>query len=165
MAKKNKLLNEPELIASVNWAIVSHLKPHQLAYRINEVCHWNLQRLRNLGAGGKTKAPGFALFNFQDHEMHPDFYLITLKDEQHLLVKDLKQFDFLLQARLPDEDTKWDPIGIMNSIKSIENVIGVFDINLDTVKASDVLYFDKQLDKLEVEKTVEKPIRNKRIVK
>ena len=124
-----------------------------------------LQRLRNLGAGGKTKAPGFALFNFHDHEMHPDFYLITLKDEQHVLVKDLKQFDFLLQARLPDEDTKWDPIGIMNSIKSIENVIGVFEINLDTVKASDVLYFDKQLDKLEVEKPTEKLIRNKRIVK
>ncbi len=165
MAKKNKLLNEPELIASVNWAIVSHLKPHQLAYRINEVCHWNLLRLRNLGTGGKSKETGFALFNFQDHEMHPDFYLITLKDEQQVLVKDLKQFDYLLQARLPDEDTKWDSQGIMNQIKSIENVIGVFEINLETVKAADVLYFDKQLDKLEVEKPIEKLVRNKRIVK
>ncbi len=60
MAKKNKFLRETEIAVSVNWAIVSHLKPHQLAYRINETCHWNLNRLKNLDASSRAKRAGFA---------------------------------------------------------------------------------------------------------
>jgi hydroxymethylpyrimidine pyrophosphatase-like HAD family hydrolase len=165
MARKNKILYETEITSMVNWAIVSHLKPHQLAYRINEKCTWDLQRLKNLNANAKTKAAGFVVYTYQQNHMQPDFYLVALKDDKHILVKDLKQFDYILQARLPDEDTKWEGVELMHKIKSIENVLGVFDINLETIKNSNALYFDKQLDELEEKVDKEKRKEITRIVK
>ena len=165
MARKNKILHETEMTAMVNWAIVSHLKPHQLAYKINELCMWELQRLKNLDANTRVKTNGFALFTYQKDEMQPEFYLIALKDDKNILVKELKQFDYVLQVRMPDEDTNWNGTGLMQAIKSIENVLGVFEINLDTIRNSNVLFFDKQLDKLEEETEPVKRKRKTRIIK
>jgi hypothetical protein len=165
MAKKNKIIREPHVFASVNWAIVSHLKPHQLAYRIDEACGWTMQRLKNLNANQRTKKTGFALYNFRMTELDPDFYLLALKDDQEILVKDLKQFDYLLQVRLPDEETRWDAEGLMFKLRNIENIVGVFDITIDNLKGADILFFDKDLDHLEIEAKEIKELKIKRIVK
>ncbi len=162
MARKNKIVFETEITCMVNWAIVSQLKPYQLAYRINEACQWNLYRLKNLNPGARNKTIGFALFTYQRDEMKPEFYLISLKENKNILVKELKQFDFIIQVRLPDEDTIWDAEATMQRIKSIENVLGVFDINIDSLKSADMLFFDKQLDRLEEE--IE-PVKRKKITK
>ena len=165
MPKKNKVLYETEINFSVNWAIVTPLKPHQLAYRINDACLWDLQRLKNLNGSTRTKIAGFALYTYQLNEMQPEFYLVALKEDKNILVKELKQFDYILQARIPDEDTKWEPTLLIQKIKSIENIIGVFELNLDSIKNSDVLFFDKQLDKLVEETEVIKRKKKIRIVK
>ena len=97
--------------------------------------------------------------------MQPDFYLIALKEDTHLLVKELKQFDYVLQVRLPDEDSLWDAALMIQNIRSIENVLGVFEINIETIKNIDVLFFDKELDKLELGVEVEKRVKIKHIIK
>ncbi len=165
MAKKNRVLREAKIDTSHHWAIVSHLRPHQLAFRINEKCGLNLHRLKSISSVGKTKLPGFALFNDQQNDMQPDFYLIALKEDTHLLVKELKQFDYVLQVRLPDEDSLWDAALMIQNIRSIENVLGVFEINIETIKNIDVLFFDKELDKLELGVEVEKRVKIKHIIK
>ncbi len=151
MAKKSKFIQESEKITWISWAIVCQLKSYQLAYHINERCEWNLIRLKNLLSNEESKTIGFALYNYQKDLMQPDFYLIALKEDRNVLVKGLKQFDYLIQARLPDEDTQWDSSALMQRIKSIEHLQGVFEIDMDRIKNTNVLYFDKQLDKLDLE--------------
>jgi hypothetical protein len=150
MAKKNKVLPDASGIDSVNWAIVCHLKPHQLAYRMNIACQWNLQRLRNLSPNATVKNASFALYNFFINDMQPEYFLVALKDDRSFLVKDLKQFDYILQVRLHDEDTKWDPLLLMDRIKNIDQVLGVFELSSAALKNADTLFFDKQLDQLEI---------------
>jgi outer membrane lipopolysaccharide assembly protein LptE/RlpB len=150
MAKKNKVLFDPPGIDAVNWAMVCHLKPHQLAYRINLACGWKLQRLKNLKQNQPAKTGGFALYNYSQNDMQPEYFLIALKDDKSFLIRDLKQFDYILQIRLHDEDTKWNPVLLMEQIRQVENMLGVFEVNASTLKSADTLYFDKQLDGLEL---------------
>jgi hypothetical protein len=154
MAKKNKVLADATGIDSVNWAIVCHLKPHQFAHRINQACGWSLKRLRNLSPNTTVKNASFALYNYFVNDMQPEYFLVSLKDEKSFLVKELKQFDYILQTRLHDEDTKWNPEKLMEMLKNMENVLGVFELSIQAVKNADALFFDKQLDHLEITETV-----------
>ncbi len=165
MARKNKVLREKEINSMVNWAIVSHLKPHQLAYKINEKLGWDLQRLKNLESNAKSKQIGFALYTFQLNPLQPEFYLISLKDDMNILVKELKQFDYVLQIRLQDEEMQWPEYELLQEIKKIENILGVFEVDIYTIKNTNALFFDKQLDKLEVENEGVKRKRIGRIIK
>lgn len=81
------------------------------------------------------------------------------------MIKDLKQFDFLLQVRFTDEDTKWDAMELMETIRKIDNVLGVFEINIGTIRNADILFFDKSLDSLNVILEEKKEVKMKRIIR
>jgi hypothetical protein len=97
--------------------------------------------------------------------LQPEFYLIALKDDINILVKELKQFDYVLQIRLQDEEMQWPEFELLQEVKKIENILGVFEVDIYTIKNTNALFFDKQLDKLEVEKENVKRKKIGRIIK
>ncbi len=157
MAKKQNALSASESGEVINWAILCHLLPHQLAFHINTACQWKLSRLRNLAPNPRTKTGGYALFRYTENEMTPEFYLIALKQNKNNLVPELSKFDYILQIRLHDEDTRWEPETLMQGVKSIEQVLGVFEMNMEPIKGADALFFDVQLDALELNSPEKKP--------
>src|SRR5262245_61257461 len=140
MAKKSKVIRETVAFTSVHLAIVSPLKPFQLAYRIDEVCGWNLQRLINLESSVRSWKRGFARFQYRPTPLDPEFYLVALKDDQDVLVKELRQFDYLLQVRLPDEESVWSVEELLLKLRGIESVVGVFEIDVNSLKQANALY-------------------------
>lgn len=165
MAKKQKALSTSEPGDVINWAVLCHLQPHQLAYRINRACNWDLCRLHNLAPNPRTKTGGYPLFRYHENDMIPVYYLIALKKEKSNLVQDLNKFDFVLQIRLHDDDTRFEPEVLMQQIKSIDQVLGVFEVNTETLKGADALYFDTQLDTLEVDPPEVKKLKKPVIIK
>ena len=131
MAKKNKVLSETESPVTMHWAITSQLTPHRLAYRINQECDWALKRLKNLIAESKVSKNGFALYHYQQFENHPEFYLIALQEDKNTLVKGLKKFDYLIQVRMRDEGIRWNSMAMLNAIRGTEEILGIFEINVD----------------------------------
>lgn len=162
MAKKTKVLNEPESGIVVHLAIISHLKPHRLAFKINEVCGWRLKRLRNLLSHGISDDKGFALYFHEPEKAGLEYYLLSLKNEKELLLQALKNFDYLVQIRVLEKDPSWNTKGLLQELNSVEGILGVFDINAEKLKNANVLYFDTQLDHLLLEEK-KKDARTKKV--
>lgn len=78
------------------YGIVSQEKAHRLAWFINRTNLFNFVRVQDyeLNLGGKDC--GFTQFQFHEEENHLYYTLLANRDEQSLLLPDVKNFDYLM---------------------------------------------------------------------
>ena len=130
-------------------AIVSHLKDYILCYNINLSLDFDLVKYDDLIVpSGSASESRFSWYYFKDEISRTVYYLIGNKCENGNLLKSQKTVDYILIIKNPVSKDLLKPIS--NSLRKIQNVNAVFELNMDEQKYMDTLLEIIELHELEV---------------
>ena len=130
-------------------AIVSHLKDYTLCYNINLNLDFDLIKYDDLIVpSGTASGSRFSWYYFKDEISSTVYYLIGNKCENGNLIKSQKTVDYILIIKNPVSKELLKPIS--NSLRKIQNINAVFELNMDQQKKMDTLLEIIELHELEV---------------
>jgi len=127
-------------------AIVSHLKDYRLAYHINKKTGSHLKKFDDLTIvnGGEH---AYTWYCCHEKENHMIFYLLGNSDRGAKLIPSRKEIDFFLLIK---NAISFDRVNeIAKTLRSIPNVVGVFNQEMELIKDMDVLLEVIELHELE----------------
>ncbi len=145
MAKKLRLkidyFDEYDLLA-----VVSHLKDYRMAYCINQKTGVHLKKFDDL-AVGDGKENKYSWYCCYEKEDHTTLYLISNANSMRRLIPSKKEIDyfFLIKNAVNKEKTE----EFVRQVRSIENVVGVFRMDMTAIKDMDVLLEIIELHEME----------------
>ncbi|HCQ30206.1 MAG TPA: IPExxxVDY family protein [Flavobacteriales bacterium] len=140
MAKFTLDWSEEELLDFLLIGIASHSKDYKLCYEINKSLNFDFYRTADdytLTIKGKTDH--FPMYTFADDENLLDFYLLGNKGKQGFLVKEFKNFDYLLMIKGNIDFVDIDEY--VDKLRSLNNVLTALPINVEELKSKDYLIF------------------------
>jgi len=145
MAKKLRLhidyFDEYHLLA-----IASHLKDYRLAYCINQKAASHLKKFDDL-AVGDSEADNYSWYYCYEKEDHTTLYLISNSNGVRHLIPSKKEIDYFLLIKNAVNDVKVKELA--RQVREIENIVGVFQMDMTTVKDMDVLLEIIELHEME----------------
>ncbi len=98
-----------------------HLRDFKLAWLINKHFRWDLVReTLSVKSSPKSEPHHHACFRYADEDTHLRYILISNRSREGLLIKKLKQFDFLLLAE--GYIDMFDRSACMHDLRSISEV-------------------------------------------
>ena len=130
--------------------IISPLNDFKLVWNLNEVLALSLKKIENFvySSGGDKKNEPFSLYYFNKNIGEIDYFLISNKSADSILIPEYKQFDYFFLMKCCD--SKRQISRIVCNINKIENVQTVFQIDLTTIKHSTNFFNDLELHMLEI---------------
>ncbi|MCD4744786.1 MAG: IPExxxVDY family protein [Bacteroidales bacterium] len=151
MSKKLRLNVEykPEYVI---FGVSCHKKDYWIAFHLNNVLNFNFTRIDDFifNSQKKKEAISFPLFYFEDKEKLNTYYFISNYNPKGKLISAYKQTDYFLFINgLFNTQQKES---LIKTIKSIKNVLTVFEINLLSIKNIDDILSDLELHILKLNK-------------
>lgn len=127
-------------------AIVSHMKDYKLAYHINQKMGSHLKKFDDLTIvnGGEHN---YAWYCCHEKENHMRVYLIGNSAKGSKLIPSRKEIDFFLLIKNAINTQKVNDM--LKEIRSIRDVVGVFNQEMELIKDMDVLLEVIELHELE----------------
>lgn len=127
-------------------AIVSHLKDYRLAFHINQKLGSRFKKYDDLKIvnGDNHK---HAWYCCHEKEDHMTLYLVSNSGPDIKLIPSKREIDFFLLIKNAISSKKIDEIA--RGIRSIENVVGVFNQNMAVIKDMDIILETLELHELE----------------
>jgi len=127
-------------------AIVSHMKDYRLAYHINQKTGSHLKKFDDLAVvnGGEHN---YTWYCCHEKENHMRLYLIGNSDKGGKLIPSRKEIDFFLLIKNAINTEKVN--NMLKEIRSIRDVVGVFNQEMELIKDMDVLLEVIELHELE----------------
>jgi hypothetical protein len=127
-------------------AIVSHLKDYKLAYHINKNTGSHLKKFDDLTIVNDGEHT-YTWYCCHEKENHTSFYLIGNSDRGARLIPSRKEIDYFLLIKNAIGFSKVDEIA--KALRSVPNVVGVFNQEMQLIKDMDVLLEIIELHELE----------------
>lgn len=129
-----------------------HLQDYRLSFLLNKKLEIHFSRLEDVFLfPQQSKDPAqFPLFYFRDEDQFNSYFLITNRTSESVLIPSLKQADFILIVEGPFKDRQKEEI--LDSIRSIPNVLTAFEISFSSVKNLEGLLTDLELHMMNLNK-------------
>ena len=120
--------------------ISCHEKDFRLCYELNKHLDIDLTRIKDIEINTKKLSAKFSYFEFHDEENRMDYYLISNRSEQGMLLPEQKSTDYLLQLKGVTSDEIVEEL--ITKICSISLILTAYKINVNTLKSRQNLIFD-----------------------
>jgi hypothetical protein len=127
-------------------AIVSHLKDYRLAYHINQKLGSHLKKFDDLVIRNGDEQ-NYTWYCCHEKENHMRVYLIGNSAKGSKLIPSRKEIDFFLLIKNAINTEKVEHI--LKEIRSIPDIVGVFNQEMASIKDMDVLLELIELHELE----------------
>lgn len=119
--------------------ISCHAKDYRLCWEINNLLTIDLERTEDLDLNIKNSIGNYSFYEFIDEENYIEYYLIANRSSKGLLIPEQKNTDFLLMIKGDPYDSVLEHIS--EKISSLEIVLTLYNINVDTLKSKQNLLF------------------------
>lgn len=115
-------------------------KDYRLCHELNSMLRIELTRGNDyeIFNGKRMEKINFSFYHFQNNE-EDQYFLISNKGKHGLLIPEQKQIDFFLMIR--ENVKRISETEIINRIKELKVVLGVFKIDIKNLKSRDNLVF------------------------
>lgn len=133
---KEKITYQPEVKHYI-LALASTLKDYRLSYFINDILAIELSKLNDLIYQNKEegKAKKHSLFSFFDEDEDVQYYLLQNKLPDNVIIKSLKNFDYLFIVKTIDEENTYDINFVYSLLNKIDDVQLIFKV--DSLKSAE----------------------------
>lgn len=124
---KEKITYQPKVKHYI-LALASTLKDYRLSYFINDILAIELAKKDDLIYENKkeSKAKKHSLFSYFDEENDLQYFLFQNKLPDNVIIKSLKNFDFLFIIKTIDEENPFDIGEVYNKLNNIDDVQLIF---------------------------------------
>jgi hypothetical protein len=114
-------------------------KDYRLCWALNQTLSIDMVRLSNQGMPYREHLDGFPFFEYNDEENGRIYRLLSNRFEAKILMKELKNIDYLFLIQGEDVNLQQ----ITELIGGIEFVFLATEIEIDKLKEKDLLYLDE----------------------
>jgi hypothetical protein len=149
MATKFRLSDESEA-DSLLLGIAGAIKDYQLVYHLNKSLLLHLAKMEDFRAEVRKNEPQvpFSFFLYEDSHRFLDFFLISNKSTEGVLLPDFRQADYLLLIQGPV--SKEYLTEILKTIRAVPSILTAFKINTEKIKQIDTFYSEIELHTIEI---------------
>jgi hypothetical protein len=129
--------------------IISPLNDFKLVWNLNEVLGLSFKKIENFtySSAEKKENEPFSLYYFKKDVGEIDYFIISNKSADSILIPEYKQFDYFFLMKCCNSRKQISKV--VCNINKIENVQTVFIIDLNTIKHSTNFFNDLELHMLE----------------
>jgi hypothetical protein len=138
-------------------AIASPLKDYTLAFFINKQLNLSLKKYDDLTVSDKGNA--YSWYYFKQGKKYMSYFLIGNNHPKQKLITRLKDFDYFFL--LKDASDKEQLQQMAAGMRSIQNVVGVFEQNMSTINGMDILIESNEFHEMQQIISPEKKSKNK----
>lgn len=115
------------------FGISSSENDYRLSWKINNKLKIGLRKSPDHIINKKDIKQRFLVFTYSDNEMYIQYFLIGNKSEKGYLIEELRNIDFFM--KIHGELTENQQEKIVNSIKNITGVSGIFKLDINKLKS------------------------------
>jgi hypothetical protein len=144
MTKKVILDTRSEPILFTLIGISCHLKDYRLSFHLNQVLELSLVKLDDF--------QGFSFYFYRDEDTLNSYYLLGNRGQDAILFPDLRQTDYLLLVEGPVKKARKEYL--LNTIRSIQNVLTSFEVRFETIKNYNSVLTDLELHLMSILKAM-----------
>jgi len=145
MAKKFQLetRSEPALFTLIG--ISCHIKDYRISYLLNKQAELNFRKMEDLviPAAPQNKSDTFSFYSYRDEDHFNTYYLLSNRGQDSVLVRELRQTDFLLLIEGQFRKSRAD--SLLGAIRLIPQVLACFEIRFSTLKNFENILTDLEL--------------------
>ena len=120
--------------------ISSSENDYRLSWEMNKKLKISLRKGADHVIKRKEIEQVFLVYAFSDEETYLQYFLIANKSENGFLIEELRNIDYFLQIHgdITDKQQKQ----IISSVKNIKGVIGIFKLDINTLKSKNKLIIE-----------------------
>jgi hypothetical protein len=144
MAKKVILDTKSESILFTLIGISCHLKDYRLSFHLNQALELSLVKLDDFH--------GYSFYFCRDEDSYNSYYLLGNRGQDSILFPDLRQTDYLLLLEGPVKKPRKEYL--LNTIRSIPNVLTSFEVRFETIKNYNSVLTDLELHLMSILKAM-----------
>mgnify|MGYP001585107554 CR=1 FL=1 len=121
--------------------IACHEIDLKFVWQVNNKLQTEFVKVQDISIREKknTDPVNYGIYHYLDEGIHTDFFIIVNKTGNSTLIAEQKQADYLL--KISGNISVEEKYRIMKKLKEINNVIMVFDIDVEKIKAKQYLIF------------------------
>lgn len=120
------------------YGIVSPENDYKFVWTLINVLKMDFNRFDDIECPRISENVSFSIFGNQDNCDNSYIMILANKNENNYFIEELKNIDYLLMLQ---KDALLDVTDITAKIRKIENVVGVYKIDVNTLKNKDRLFF------------------------
>ncbi|MFA5417819.1 MAG: IPExxxVDY family protein [Bacteroidales bacterium] len=129
-------------------AIVTSLKDYRFTFYLNQALGIDLVHYDDIAyARTGTVMCTYPWFYFHDHHLHTSYYLIGNKHIGGPMLATVKEADYFVLVKSPIDDDQI--MQLVTGIRSIENVVTAFEVQIQTVKDINSVLDTNELHEME----------------
>lgn len=121
------------------FGIVSTEKPYRLAWQINQVYPYDFERINDYQVELNDKPCSFFTYRFIHEENHTTYFILSNKDDNQLLLPDLKNFDYLVL--ISGATDFFDTEKFKDDLNSVRGIQLIYSIDVNTIKSKQNLMY------------------------
>lgn len=133
-------LREEYTFSCLLFGLVSSAPPHTLCWHLNKCLDLGLTYKGEQQLKQKNRSLGFDYYRYRDPLTQAAWTLTVNRDEEGILVPELKKFDYLL---LIDEHDFVNEQQVLIELRKNTAVLGCYTFPIETLKSRDNLIFDE----------------------
>ncbi|MGF1566055.1 MAG: IPExxxVDY family protein [Flavobacteriales bacterium] len=133
-------LDEEYAFSCLLLGLVSSEPPHTLCWHLNKTLKLSLGYSGEQLVKRKERSLGFDYFRYRDELTQAGWILTVNKDEDGVLVPELKKFDYLL---LVEDYDHVNAQQVLIELRRIAPVLGCYTFPIETLKSRGNLIFDE----------------------
>ena len=143
MTKKITLDARTEPLLSI-LGISCHLPDYRLSFLLNQSLRTSFRKTEDFQGL-------YSLYTFRDEETRIMYYLLGNQSEEKVLFPEIRQTDFILILEGPVKKASLSKLATL--IRSIANVLAVFELDLKTIKNYQAFLTDLEMHFLNLKRT------------
>ena len=120
--------------------IASSENDYRLSWEINKKLKISLRKSTDHVIKREEIEQTFLVYTFSDEEVYLQYFLIANKSENGYLIEELRNMDYFLQIHGDLTDKQQEQI--ISSVKNVEGVIGIFKLDINTLKSKNKLIIE-----------------------
>jgi hypothetical protein len=145
MAKKTSLNVRSEAAYFTMLGISCHLRDYRLSFLFNHNLGFAFVKRDDLQTGitNNSEEMAFSFYSWKNEDRQNSFYLIANRNQEAVLIPEMKQFDFLLIVE--GKFGKTEKNSLIRSLCSLPGILTVFDSEITKIKNHERLLTDVEM--------------------
>ncbi len=121
------------------FGICSHIKDYRLSWSINQTLGFDLIKESDLELNQKSGVQSYSFFSYVDDENLIEYYLISNRCENGLLIPEEKKSDYFLLIKGVLRGGEKE--NILKRIAGLKHVLTTYEVEVETLKSKNNLLF------------------------
>ena len=134
MAKKILHDTHAEPLGYILIGISCHLKDYRLSFLLNKRLEFGFTKQQDLTIAltDRKEPADFSFYYYKDEDQGNSYWLLANRNEEYVLLPELKQLDFLLIVEGECKKNRKD--SLIKVVSSIQNVLTAYEISLQGIR-------------------------------